>query len=201
MGKRRRRKSQGINFDDGKFCRRKLDRRKLLKGIRNWFLAIFITVILGYGFSTFIIQSIHVVGPSMEGTLKNGDIVLVNKAAYVFSDIERYDIVALKLMDDDGYFDIKRVIALPGETIQIIGGSVFVDGEEIDGLPYDDKIMAAGLAENPITLGDGEYFVMGDNVNNSEDSRYVNVGTVLSSEIKGKVFYRISPAGSRGKIE
>jgi signal peptidase I len=128
--------------------------------------------------------------------------VLINKTAYTFKNPKRYDIIAFKLKEDtDGYYNIKRIIGLPGETIQIKNGKIFIDGDVLKDLPFEDLIMTEGLALDGITLGSGEYFVIGDNCNNSEDSRYVNVGNISEKEISGKVFFRISPKSDLGKIQ
>jgi signal peptidase I len=162
---------------------------------------IFAAVVLGYGTVTFLVQTVHVNGSSMSPTLEDGDVVLLNKAAYAFQDIERFDVVAIKQRNSDDYYDIKRVVGLPGETVQIVGGKLVIDGNTLTDLPFDSYIMTSGLAETPITLDRDEYFLIGDNVNNSEDSRYLNVGNLTKSEIKGKIVYRISPSEEKGKIK
>ena len=87
----------------------------------------------------------------------------------------------------DEYYDIKRVIGLPGETVRIQDGKVFINDKELKDTPFDDYIFTAGLAENEITLSDDEYFLLGDNVNNSEDSRFLKVGNVKKAEMLGRI--------------
>ena len=138
----------------------------------------FVAVIVGYAFVTFCFQTVTVVGPSMQPTLLDSQVVVVNKLCYRFSDIKRYDVVAFSNVNSDGYYDIKRVIGLPEETIRISNGDVYINGERLTDLPFESTIQISGIAGEEIKLGDNEYFLIGDNVNNSEDSRYTNVGKI-----------------------
>lgn len=176
------------------------NKKKFMREIFNWFLVIFIAAVIGYAFVTFAYQTVTVVGPSMRSELSDGDVVIVNKYVYKLHDVERYDIIAYSQVDNDSYYEIKRVIGLPGETIMIKDGLIYINGTTLKDLPFDEKILNAGMAGSEIKLGSDEYFVLGDNVNNSEDSRYTNVGNISSSEIVGRVEYRISPGNSRGKL-
>lgn len=198
--KKKHKNAIGFQFYKNRAEYKKVNLKKVMRELLNWFIILFSAAVLGYGFVTFGIQTVHVNGPSMENTLYADDVVLINKIIYRVQSVKRYDVVAIKKMDRDGYFEIKRVVGLPGETVQIVGGKVVIDGMVLDDIPIEDSIMTAGLAANPITLSDNEYFVIGDNVNNSEDSRYANMGTIMKSEIKGKVFYRLLPKESKGKI-
>lgn len=194
----RRRYSKEFTFRPRRFA---LNRKKIVREIFNWFLLILIAAITGYAIITFLFQTVTVVGPSMGNTLKDGEVVIVNKITYKFNDIERYDIIAYSEVDKKSYYDIKRVIGLPEETVQIVDGYIYINGAKLEDLPFDDYILSSGNAKEEIVLGDNEYFVIGDNVNNSEDSRYTNVGNISKSEILGKVVYIYSPEESRGKIE
>ena len=156
---------------------------KFIKGILNWIILVFIAAIVGYAFVTFCYQTVEVVGPSMSPTLLDGQTVLVNKIDYRFHDIKRYDIVVYSKVDSDSYYDIKRVIALPGETVRINNGKIYINGEELKDSPITSNIINPGIAANEITLGKNEFFVLGDNVNNSEDSRYTNIGIISKTEI------------------
>jgi signal peptidase I len=199
--KKKHKSAKGFRFYKNRGEYKKISRKRVWREITNWFLVIFAAVVLGYGTVTFLVQTVHVNGSSMSPTLEDGDVVLLNKAAYAFQDIERFDVVAIKQRNSDDYYDIKRVVGLPGETVQIVGGRIVIDGNVLTDLPFDSYIMTSGLAETPITLDSDEYFVIGDNVNNSEDSRYLNVGNLAKSEIKGKIVYRISPSEEKGKIK
>ena len=182
--RRRSRHSEGLSFRP---FRVHFNKRKLIREILNWVLVVFIAAVVGYAFVTFAYQTVTVVGPSMRETLSDGDVVVVNKFVYKFNDVERYDIVAYSQVGNDSYYEVKRVIGLPGESVLIKDGLVYINGTALRDMPISDKILSAGIASQEIKLGDKEYFVLGDNVNNSEDSRYTNVGNISSSEIIGRV--------------
>jgi len=195
MGRRRRRYRSSYD-------REEFDMKDFMTEVGQWAVSILVVVILAYSIVTFGIQSVTMIGQSMDPVLTNQDVVLINKRAYSFEEPQRYDIVAFKLKEDtESYFNIKRIVALPGETIQIKNGHIFINGDVLSDLPYDDLIMTEGLAVDEITLGEEEYFLMGDNCNNSEDSRYVNIGNISIKEISGKVFFRIAPRGKFGAIK
>lgn len=181
--------------------KKEFNKREFLRSLGRYAVSILIVVILGYSLVTFGGQTLKIVGQSMEPTLNNGDTVLVNKAGYVFGKPKRYDMIAFQQREGDNhYYNVKRVIGLPGETVTIQDGYVFIDGSVLSDVPFDEKIATEGLALDSVTLSDGEYFVLGDNVNNSEDSRFANMGNILENEILGKVFYRWSPKETRGKL-
>ncbi len=195
MGRRRRRYRSSYERDE-------FDFGDFFTSVGQWAISIFAVVIVGYSIVTFGIQSVTMVGQSMEPVLTNQDVVLLNKRAYTFQEPKRYDIVAFKLKEDtDAYFNIKRIVGLPGETIQIKNGKIFVDGNVLTDLPFEDLIMTEGVALDGVTLGENEYFVIGDNCNNSEDSRYVNIGNISKKEISGKVIFRIAPRDAIGFIK
>lgn len=152
----------------------------------------------------FVGQRTVVNGHSMDTTLANGENLIMDKLSYHFSDPERFDIVIFPGPKEEGeqYF-IKRVIGLPGETVQIMDGKVYIDGEELTGDVYGitDYIENPGIAAEPLTLGEDEYFCLGDNRPVSYDSRYEAVGPVHRSEIIGKVWIRIWPLSKFGPVE
>lgn len=151
-------------------------------------------VLFSYLFVTFIGQRTTVSGSSMEPTLQNGDSLMVDKLSYRFGEPQRFDIIIFppRLNEDTLY--IKRVIGLPGETVRIDDyGNIYIDGEILDEDYGLEIIRNPGQANMPIFLGDDEYFVLGDNRNNSSDSRVPQVGTVNKKEIVGKAFMRIFP--------
>lgn len=194
MRRRRRYKSS--------YDREEFDVKDFISEVGQWAIAILIVVILAYSIVTFGIQSVTMIGQSMDPALSNQEVVLINKRAYTFSEPKRYDIIAFKLKEEtDGYFNIKRIIGLPGETVQIKNGRIFINDNALTDLPFEDLIMTEGLAVDTITLAEGEYFVMGDNCNNSEDSRYVNIGNISEKEISGKVFFQISPKSDFGFVK
>lgn len=194
MGRRRRYRS---SYDRDEF-----DVKDFMSEVGQWAISILIVMILAYSIVTFGVQSVTMIGQSMDPALSNQDVVLINKRAYTFSNPKRYDIIAFKLKEDtDSYFNIKRIIGLPGEKVQIKNGRIFIDGNVLTDLPLEGLIMTEGLALDGITLGDSEYFVLGDNYNNSEDSRYVNIGNISQKEISGKVFFQIVPKGEFGFVD
>lgn len=181
--------------------KRKINKRELLRTIGSYTLSILIVMTVAYSIVAFGGQTLQIIGQSMEPTLQNGDLVIVNKLGYVFQSPQRFDLVAFKQREgENGYYNVKRVIGLPGETVTIQNGYVFIDGVALSGLPFEEKIATEGLALEGVTLEEGEYFVLGDNVNNSEDSRFANMGNLLKNEILGKVVYRWFPKATRGKL-
>ena len=114
-------------------------------------------------------------------------------------DVSDADIIVFPYRYKDMYF-IKRIIGLPGETVQILDGYVYIDGKKLDEHFCDEKIQNAALASDPITLGDDEYFVLGDNRNASEDSRFPDVGNVRRKEIIGRAWVRIWPFERAGSL-
>ena len=167
--------------------KREFDKRKFVREIGSFIITAFIVVIAAYSIVQFGVQTLQVVGQSMNPLLENGETVIVNKLVYNFSDPKRYDLIAYKLRDSDDYYEIKRIIGLPGETVRILNGKVYINDKQLTDLPFHEYIMTPGLAADGITLGEDEYFVLGDNCNNSEDSRFANVGNIMSTEILGRI--------------
>lgn len=164
------------------------------------FICLFVFLILRY-----VGQRTVVRGDSMDPTLADGQSLIMNKISYRFHDPERFDIVIFPGPEENGKhpYYIKRVIGLPGETVQIIDGEVYVDGEVLkeDTYGITDYIDDPGIAEEEITLGEDEYFCLGDNRPISYDSRWEAVGPVHRSEIIGKVWIRIWPLGEFGGVD
>ena len=166
--------------------------KKVIKEIITTSLYVLLVLCLSYLFITFVGQRTEVQGSSMEATLSNGDQLIVDKISYRFRDPKRYDIIVFPFRYEDNTFYIKRIIGLPGETIQIDGeGNIWVNGEILEESYGRQMIRDPGLAAEPITLGEDEYFVMGDNRNNSSDSRVEAVGNIHRNEIIGRAFIRI----------
>lgn len=136
---------------------------------------------------------------SMEPTIQTGDRFLVNRIAYRVGSIHRGDIIAYRSKDDaDSTIHVKRVIALPGETVQIKDGVILIDGKTYMENESFPSITNGGAASSEITIGDDEYFVLGDNRNNSEDSRFTDVGNIQRRYIIGKAWFLISPRSRAG---
>ena len=168
--------------------------------------AIYLLCVLGavWLVITFVGQRTEVEGASMENTLHNGDNLIVDKLSYRFHDPERFDIIVFPFQFQDNTYYIKRIIGLPGETVQIMGdGSIYINGEKLEE-NYGMEVIkpeTIGRAAEPIELGDDEYFVMGDNRNNSSDSRTDMVGNIKRENIIGKAWLRIWPVSDFGVLQ
>ena len=167
--------------------------RKIIKELAGWLVYIVIVVIIAWGFVTFVAQRTQVSGASMETTLSDGDQLIVDKISYQFREPERFEIIVFPYQYEAGTYYIKRIIGLPGETVQILDGSVYINGEKLEEHYGNEVMEEAGIAAEPVTLGVDEYFVLGDNRNNSEDSRYADMGNVKKRNIIGKVWFIASP--------
>jgi signal peptidase I len=165
--------------------------------------AVYLLIVLGitYLVITFVGQRTEVEGESMESTLQNGDNLIVDKITYRFEDPKRYDIIVFPVQYQSNTFFIKRIIGLPGETVSIDkDGNIYIDGELLNE-SYGREIISPDTVGNvtyPVTLGDDEYFVLGDNRNNSTDSRTQVVGNVKRSDIIGRAWVRIWPLSKFG---
>ena len=109
-------------------------------------------------------------------------------------------VVFLPNGNENAHYYVKRIMACPGDTVLIEDGMLFVNGEESEWVT--EKLLVAGIAENEFTLQSGEYFCMGDNANNSEDSRSANIGPVKDKDIIGKAWLHFkSEHGQMGRIK
>ena len=157
-----------------------------------------IVVALTFLFVQFVGQRTHVNGDSMNVTLEDGDNLIVDKLSYRFKDPKRFDIVVFPYQYQEKTYYIKRIIGMPGETVQVIDGMVYIDGEMLDETYGKEIMQYAGVASEPMTLGEDEYFVLGDNRNNSSDSRDPSVGNIKEDQIIGKAWLRIWPLNKFG---
>ncbi|MGP1404454.1 MAG: signal peptidase I [Catonella sp.] len=161
--------------------------KKIIKEIIIWILLIVMTITASYFITTNVFVKTSVSGVSMEPTLTEGKVVIVNKLEYYFKKPKRNDVIVYKQSNKEhSYFELKRVIGLPGETVKIKNGMVYINDEVMKEKVKTDIIQNGGLAEEGVKLDDNEYFVLGDNRNDSEDSRFASVGNVLKNEILGK---------------
>lgn len=171
------------------------------KEILSWVFYIAFVLVLTWVIITFVGQRTRVDGRSMMNTLHDGDNLIVEKLSYRFSDPKRFDIIVFPPTGKKEYY-IKRIIGLQGETVQIDeNGNIYINGELLEENYGAETIQNPGRAAKPITLGDDEYFVMGDNRNNSKDSRSEEVGNVKRSQIIGRAWLRIWPLNKFGLLK
>lgn len=176
--------------------------KRVLKEILSTSLYILFVLCAVYLVIHFVGQRTQVLGSSMEPKLSNEDNLIVDKISYRFHEPERYDIIVFPFRYEDNTFYIKRIIGLPGETVQIDEeGNILIDGEVLPEGYGKEVIQSQGRAYEPITLEDDEYFVMGDNRNNSTDSRDPSVGNITREEIVGRAWLRIWPLDKLGLIK
>ena len=166
-------------------------------------MLVYVGIVLAITFLiiTFVGQRTHVSGESMENTLDDGDQLIVDKLTYRFHDPERFDIIVFPFRYKDNTYYIKRIIGLPGETVQIADGEIYINGEVLEESYGREVMQDAGLAAEPLTLGDDEYFVLGDNRNYSSDSRDPSVALIHRKEIIGRAWLRIWPLNSFGILK
>ena len=154
MSRRRRRREPGI-----------------IREILGWIFYIIVILVLTYVIITYVGQRTSVSGSSMETTLSDGDQLLVDKLSYRFQDPKRFDIIVFPYQYEENTYYIKRIIGLPGETVQVVDGYVYINGSRLESDIYGNELMDDPMAASqPITLGEDEYFVLGDNRNHSQDS-------------------------------
>lgn len=166
---------------------------KIVKEAISWAKTIIAALIFAFIITTFIIVNAKVPSGSMKNTINEGDRLIANRLAYTFSDPERFDIVVFKYPDDESVYYIKRIIGLPGETVEIKDGKVYIDGSDE---PLDDSfILEPMLPEEDAVyeVPEGCYFMLGDNRNNSADSRRWNKKYVEKSKILGKAIFKYYP--------
>lgn len=151
----------------------------------------------------FVVQPVEVDGKSMETTLSDGNHLLLEKVSYLFGEPKRFDVIVFQpYMKKKEMYYIKRVIGLPGETVQIIDNIIYINGKPlIENFGKENEIRYDGIAENPIKLSADEYFVLGDNRNNSKDSRSETVGPIKRKSILGKAWCRIWPLNQLGFVK
>ena len=162
------------------------------KELFQWVLVIIGAVILAFLIDTFVIVNAQIPSGSMENTIMTGDRVFGNRLAYKFSDPQRFDIIIFRYPDDESQLYIKRIIGLPGETVEIHDGNIYINGSDTPLEDVDIKEPMEG-SFGPYTVPEGCYFVMGDNRNNSRDSRYWENTFVSEDEILGKAVLRYWP--------
>ena len=160
----------------------------VIQNLVHWIVDIIVVI----AFACYLIYSfgtrVQVSGSSMNPVLNSGDVVLMNRFVYDLGNPSRYDIAVFQ--KENSSYNLKRIIGLPGETVQIKDNLVYIDG-----IP-----LTTGVAEYPIELGDDEYFLLGDNRESSEDSRFSGIGMIKREQLTGKVWFKFQPIEEFGLI-
>ena len=169
-------------------------KRSIPQQIFLWVFQIVIVVLFAFVLVYFFGQTRACIGQSMSTTIEGGDAVLLDGLSYKLGNPKRNDVIAFQLNGNrEGASSIKRILGVPGETIQIKDGMIYIDGEIYLEKKDYPAMTDAGLAEEPITLGTNQYFVLGDNRNDSIDSREPEVGAVRREDILGRAVFRVWP--------
>lgn len=181
-------------MDYGYLGEKPKSRKKKIQEMVLFMIEIILVIAAAYFIIAYGVERTTMIGESMEPTLSDQNKIIINKMAYRFTGPKRFDVVVFKPEGKEhSYYSIKRVIGLPGETLQILNGQIYINDELLEEKLEVPNIVNEGLAVEPVTLDDNEYFVLGDNRNNSEDSRFANVGNVTEDEIAGKAWIRLKP--------
>ncbi|MBE5865567.1 MAG: signal peptidase I [Lachnospiraceae bacterium] len=176
-------RQKGLSF----YRRKKKISSAVLKEIFSWIFGIVVAIFIGVVMVFFLGMTTSVVGDSMEPTLYSGQEILIDRFGYVISSPKSGDVVVfLPNGNEKAHYYVKRVVAVPGDTVLIEKGDLYVNGVQSQWI--NERILDAGIAENTLTMGKGEYFCVGDNINNSEDSRSANIGPVKDEDIIGRVW-------------
>lgn len=170
-----------------------------LRSVVHWITDIIVAAAFAWFLVYGFLNQTIINGHSMSPTLEAGDICLVNRLAYDLGTPERFDVVVFE-REDTGQQNVKRVVGLPGDKLQIVSGSVYINDQRLED-PRIGVLSLPGLAETPVTLGEEEYFLLGDNGDSSEDSRFINIGNVRLENIIGKVWFRLQPFQNIGLID
>lgn len=193
MKKRAKKKSYTIDRKKWKLYFRKKCRSLKTEKVKTaieWGTEIIVVCILAWMLVSFFGQRVSNAGDSMSPVLKNGDVVLINRIVYDARKPKRGEIIAFRPNgNENAHYCIKRVVGLPGETVQIKDGKVYIDGKVQKKNIYISDLDFAGIAEKKLTLGETEYFVLGDNSAGSDDSRLADIGNVKREDIGGKVWF------------
>lgn len=174
--------------------------KSFLRELLGWVFYIILIIGLTYLIITYVGQRTRVSGNSMLTTLHDNDNLIVDKISYRVRDPKRFEIIVFPYQYGENTYYIKRIIGMPGETVQVIDGYVYIDGEKLEESYGMEVMNDPGIAEDPIELGEDEYFVLGDNRNNSSDSRSADVGVINREDMVGRAWLRIWPLDSFGVV-
>ena len=180
----------------------RLTGNEILREIISTILYVVVIFAVVFLIITYVGQRTRVDGHSMEPSLSDGDNLIMDKISYRFRDPQRFDVIIFPVEFQENTYYIKRIIGLPGETVQIdADGNIYIDGEILQEDYGKERILSAGIASRPIVLGEDEYFVLGDNRNNSMDSRFKEVGPSKRADIIGRAWVRIYPFDQIGFVK
>ncbi len=175
-------------------------KKSMVREFVNWILILVLLLGATFLIVHFVGERTVVSGESMYPALEDGDNLIVDKISYRFTNPKRFDIVVFPFQYQEGVYYIKRVIGLPGETVQIQDGDIYINGRILQENYGNEEIRNPGFASSEITLAADEYFVLGDNRNNSRDSREPSVGNISREDIIGKALFRIWPFDRIGVV-
>lgn len=190
---------KGLTF----YQKKKKLNTKVIKDIAETLVGSIVVIFLAFVIVFSVGMRTSVIGDSMEPSLYNAQEILMNRIIYKISTPKRGDVIVfLPNGNQNSHYYVKRVVGLPGETVQIRNGSVYIDGALLEEDESLDKMIDAGIAQNGIVLANDEFFVLGDNRNSSEDSRSGNIGAVKRDTIIGKAWYHMASGDeSMGLVE
>lgn len=194
-------RKKNLNFRKKRKHRKKHFHMQTISKIGMWTFKIAVVCLLAFVSVWYFGQKVSTVGDSMKPILRNGDVVLVNRIVYNASRPKRGDIIVFKPKgNENSHYYIKRIIGLPGETVEIIENHVYINGEKLKEDYKTTDINDVGIVSEKMQLASDEYFVLGDDRANSEDSRNADVGNVKRSYIYGKAWFVVSPKKDFGFV-
>lgn len=159
-----------------------------------WIIEIAAAILLGFLLVRYGAEKMTISGNSMETVLNQDDSVIIDKLTGKIRGYKRFDVIAFQQKGKEhDFYNVKRIVGLPGEKVRISGGKLYINDELLEDKFAAEEMNNAGMASKEILLEENEYFVLGDNRNSSEDSRFANIGNVVKSDIIGRVFLRMSP--------
>ena len=167
--------------------------KKIVKEVLIWLICIGLSILAAYLITHYALEKTNMPDDSMKETLSQDDSILINKFSYKIKEPKRMDVVVFKKENStDSNYNIKIIIGIPGDTVKIKDGVIYINGTELKETVKTDVMTNSGLAKDGVTLAEGEYFVLGDNRNECEDSRFSGVGKVTKDEIIGKAWIRLN---------
>lgn len=185
-------KKRGLSF----YQKKKKMNMVLVREIASWLFWIFASMLAAVVMVYCVGMKISVIGASMEPGMYNGQSIFLNRLIYKISNPRVGDVVVfLPNGNEKSHYYVKRVVGAPGDTLYIKNGVLYVNDEPQESY-FNDRIAEAGILENELTLEDNEYFVIGDNCNNSEDSRSANIGSIKKEYIIGKAWFKMASGDS-----